>query len=106
MGGKFLNEYKSATPTKLKIIDAYLSYVFFTGVLQFVYCCVVGTFPFNAFLSGFISCVGSFIFGVCLRLQTNPKNIKQFDKISVERAFADFIFAHVILHLGVINFIG
>ena len=37
--------------------------------LQFVYCCLVGTFPFNAFLSGFISCVGSFVLGVCLRLQ-------------------------------------
>ena len=65
----FLPRYKSATPTKLKIIDAYLTYVFFTGVIQFVYCCLVGTFPFNAFLSGFISCVGCFILGVCLRLQ-------------------------------------
>merc|ERR1712029_1214556 len=63
---KFLNEYSINTPTKLKIIDAYLTYVFLTGVIQFVYCCLVGTFPFNAFLSGFISCVGSFILGVCL----------------------------------------
>ena len=67
----FLSRYKSATPTKLKIIDAYLTYVFFTGVIQFVYCCLVGTFPFNAFLSGFISCVGCFILGVCLRLQVS-----------------------------------
>merc|ERR1712018_21336 len=104
--GKFLNEYKSATPTKLKIIDAYLSYVFFTGVIQFVYCCLVGTFPFNAFLSGFISCVGSFILGVCLRLQVNPQNKSQFESISPERAFADFVFAHIILHLVVMNFIG
>ena len=59
--------YASNTPTKLKIVDAYLGYIFFTGVIQFVYCCLVGTFPFNAFLSGFISCVGSFILGVCLR---------------------------------------
>merc|ERR1711974_358280 len=104
--GKFLNEYKSATPTKLKIIDGYLSYVFFTGVIQFVYCCLVGTFPFNAFLSGFISCVGSFILGVCLRLQVNPQNKSQFEGISPERAFADFVFAHIILHLVVMNFIG
>jgi oligosaccharyltransferase complex subunit epsilon len=104
--GKFLNEYKSATPTKLKIIDAYLTYVFFTGVIQFVYCCLVGTFPFNAFLSGFISCVGCFILGVCLRLQVNPQNKSQFEGISPERAFADFVFAHIILHLVVMNFIG
>merc|ERR1712218_226317 len=66
---KFLNEYASNTPNKLKIVDAYLTYIFFTGVVQFVYCCLVGTFPFNAFLSGFISSVASFVLGVCLRLQ-------------------------------------
>merc|ERR1711953_163146 len=103
---KFLNEYSINTPTKLKIIDAYLTYVFLTGVIQFVYCCLVGTFPFNAFLSGFISCVGSFILGVCLRLQVNPQNKSQFEGISPERAFADFVFAHIILHLVVMNFIG
>jgi len=66
---KFVEEYTSKTPKKLKIIDAYLTYIFFTGVFQFLYCCLVGTFPFNAFLSGFISSVASFILGVCLRLQ-------------------------------------
>jgi oligosaccharyltransferase complex subunit epsilon len=57
------------TPKRLKVIDAYLLYIFFTGVMQFVYCCLVGTFPFNAFLAGFISCIGSFILAACLRLQ-------------------------------------
>ena len=66
---KFYEEYSSNTPKKLKIIDAYLTYIFFTGVVQFVYCCMVGTFPFNAFLSGFISSVASFVLAVCLRLQ-------------------------------------
>merc|ERR1712045_798645 len=65
---KFYEEYNVNTPKKLKIIDAYLTYIFFTGVVQFVYCCLVGTFPFNSFLSGFISSVASFILGVCLRL--------------------------------------
>lgn len=46
------------------------------------------------------------LFPVCLRLQVNPQNKVQFSKISPERGFADFIFAHVILHLVVINFIG
>merc|ERR1712083_241438 len=44
---KFLNEYASNTPNKLKIVNAYLGYVFFTGGIQVVYCCLVGTFPFN-----------------------------------------------------------
>ena len=41
-----------------------------------------------------------------LSLQVNPQNKSQFETISPERAFADFIFAHIILHLVVINFIG
>lgn len=60
---KFWSEYTKNTSKKLKIIDAYLLYVFLTGVIQFVYCCLVGTFPFNSFLSGFISCVSCFILG-------------------------------------------
>ncbi|XP_003707533.1 dolichyl-diphosphooligosaccharide--protein glycosyltransferase subunit [Megachile rotundata] len=104
--GKFWQEYTKVTPKRLKIIDAYLLYVFLTGVIQFIYCCLVGTFPFNSFLSGFISCVSCFVLGVCLRLQVNPQNKNQFYGISPERGFADFIFAHVILHLVVMNFIG
>uniref|UniRef100_A0A2R5LGF5 Dolichyl-diphosphooligosaccharide--protein glycosyltransferase subunit DAD1 n=1 Tax=Ornithodoros turicata TaxID=34597 RepID=A0A2R5LGF5_9ACAR len=103
---RFSEEYTSNTPKKIKIIDAYLLYVMLTGVVQFVYCCIAGTFPFNSFLSGFITCVASFVLGVCLRLQANPQNKLHFSGISTERAFADFIFAHVILHLFVINFIG
>ncbi len=38
--------------------------------------------------------------------QINPQNRSQFETISPERAFADFIFAHIILHLVVVNFMG
>lgn len=58
---KLYQEYSAKTPKKLKIIDAYLFYIFLTAVIQFVYCCLVGTFPFNSFLSGFISTVSSFV---------------------------------------------
>lgn len=58
---KFYEEYQINTPKKLKFIDAYLAYILITGITQFVYCCLVGTFPFNAFLSGFISTVSCFI---------------------------------------------
>ena len=58
---RFFEEYSSTTPQKLKLVDAYLAYVMMTGIVQFLYCLLVGTFPFNSFLSGFISCVGSFI---------------------------------------------
>ncbi|GFU89630.1 dolichyl-diphosphooligosaccharide--protein glycosyltransferase subunit DAD1 [Trichonephila clavipes] len=102
----FYKDYKTNTPQRIKIIDAYLLYILLTGINQFMYCCLVGTFPFNSFLSGFISSVASFVLGVCLRLQVNPQNTNQFCGITPERAFADFIFAHIVLHLVVMNFIG
>lgn len=49
------------TPVKIKIMDLYLVYVLLTGVAQFVYRMLVGTFPFNSFLSGFISTIGCFV---------------------------------------------
>lgn len=58
---KLYQEYATKTAKKLKIIDAYLLYIFLTAVIQFVYCCLVGTFPFNSFLSGFISTVSCFV---------------------------------------------
>lgn len=63
---RLLDEYWVRTPTRLKLVDVYLAYVMLTGIMQFLYCCLVGTFPFNSFLSGFISCVGSFVLaGIC-----------------------------------------
>ena len=59
---KLNDEYQTSTPRKLKLIDAYLVYVLLTGIVQFAYCLLVGTYPFNSFLSGFISTVGCFIF--------------------------------------------
>ncbi|XP_065168790.1 LOW QUALITY PROTEIN: dolichyl-diphosphooligosaccharide--protein glycosyltransferase subunit DAD1 [Atheta coriaria] len=103
---KFYTDYTKKTPKKLKLIDAYLFYILLTGIVQFMYCLLVGTFPFNSFLSGFISTVSCFVLAVCLRLQVNPENKNQFYGISPERGFADFMFAHVILHLVVMNFIG
>ncbi|XP_036374867.1 dolichyl-diphosphooligosaccharide--protein glycosyltransferase subunit DAD1 [Megalops cyprinoides] len=103
---RFVEEYTSSTPNKLKVVDAYLLYILLTGALQFLYCLLVGTFPFNSFLSGFISCVGAFVLGVCLRIQINPQNKGDFLSVSPERAFSDFLFAHTVLHLVVINFIG
>ena len=58
---RLFTEYKERTPQRLKLVDAYLAYIMATGIVQFLYCLLVGTFPFNSFLSGFISSVGSFI---------------------------------------------
>uniref|UniRef100_A0A3B3HSN9 Dolichyl-diphosphooligosaccharide--protein glycosyltransferase subunit DAD1 n=1 Tax=Oryzias latipes TaxID=8090 RepID=A0A3B3HSN9_ORYLA len=77
---RFLEEYTTTTPNKLKVVDAYLLYILLTGALQFLY--------------------------LCLRIQINPQNKGDFLSISPERAFADFLFAHTVLHLVVMNFIG
>ena len=58
---KFVTGYKENTPNQLKLIDVYLVYILFTGIFHFVYMILAGTFPYNAFLGGFISTVGSFV---------------------------------------------
>ncbi|CAI2173978.1 14207_t:CDS:2 [Funneliformis geosporum] len=77
--------YQKETPQVLKMIDAYLIYILFSGVFQFIHCILVGLYPYNAFLSGFISTIGSFVLAVNLRIQTNPENSDEFKGISPER---------------------
>jgi len=101
---KAYSEYKKQTPNKIRIIDLFLIYILATGVIQFAYCLLVGTFPFNSFLSGFISSVGQFILTVNLRLQVT--NDHEFASISPVRAYADYVLCNVILHLVVMNFMG
>lgn len=59
----FQAKYTQTTPTKIKLIDGFLAYVLATGILQFIYCALVGTFPFNSFLAGFVCTVGVFVLG-------------------------------------------
>lgn len=88
----------------LQLIDYFLGFLVLLGALQFVYCILVGNFPFNAFLGGFISTVGQFVLTVSLRLQTY--NTKLFTTISKERAVGDYILASLILHFIVYHFIN
>ncbi|KAJ6933214.1 dolichyl-diphosphooligosaccharide--protein glycosyltransferase subunit DAD1 [Populus alba x Populus x berolinensis] len=64
----------TATPTSLKIIDLYVVFAVFTAIIQVVYMAIVGSFPFNSFLSGVLSCVGTAVLAVCLRIQVNKEN--------------------------------
>lgn len=99
-------EYSVSTPKRIKLIDAYLLYILLTGVIQFAYCCLVGTFPFNSFLAGFCSTVASFTLATSLRLQINPKNKLVFSSIDPRKAFGDFLFGHLVVHFVVVNFLG
>ncbi|KAF1981340.1 defender against death DAD protein, partial [Aulographum hederae CBS 113979] len=98
--------YVQRTPQRTKLVDVFMAFLVVVGALQFVYCVIVGNFPFNAFLSGFSATVGQFVLTASLRIQTNTENAAEFKTISHERAFADYVFGSLILHFFCINFIN
>ncbi|TPX72156.1 dolichyl-diphosphooligosaccharide---protein glycotransferase [Spizellomyces sp. 'palustris'] len=102
---RLVSSYKKNTPQSLKLIDMYLVFVMLTGIIQFVYVLLAGTYPYNSFLAGFGASVGSFVLAANLRMQVNPEN-KEFKDTSTERAFADFAFASLLLFGFVVNFLG
>lgn len=60
------NNYVENTPQRMKLIDVFMVFLIVVGVVQFVYCVLAGSFPFNAFLSGFSATVGQFVLtGMC-----------------------------------------
>lgn len=127
------SDYINTLTPRLKLIDLFLVFLVALGILQFVYVILVGNFPFNAFLGGFISCVGQFVLIISLRLQIKSSSLKVavrdasekddsdkedsenvviedkeplFEQVSPERAFGDFVFASLILHFIVYHFIN
>ncbi|KAJ7047732.1 DAD/Ost2 [Mycena alexandri] len=98
--------YNEQTSDRLKFIDAFLVFLMFSGIVQFAYCVLITTFPYNAFLSGFGSTVGQFVLTASLRSQVNPENKNEFKEVSPERAFADFALGSIVLHFFVFNFLG
>ena len=62
--GEIYSTFKESygkTPKRLRLLDIFIVWAFLSGVIQFVYVCQVGTYPFNAFLAGFLSTVGTFV---------------------------------------------
>ncbi|KAJ2788550.1 Dolichyl-diphosphooligosaccharide-protein glycosyltransferase subunit dad1 [Coemansia guatemalensis] len=102
---KLARDYAATTPQRLKVIDTYMAFCVAVGLIQFLYCALVGTFPYNAFLAGFGSAVACFVFAANLRIKTNPSNSHQFGTSS-EGAFAEFVLCHIVLHFVVSNFLG
>ncbi|KAL1573964.1 oligosaccharyltransferase complex subunit epsilon [Candida albicans P57072] len=78
----------SAQP-RLKLIDLFLIFLVLLGILQFIYVLIIGNFPFNSFLGGFISCVGQFVLLVSLRLQINDSTTTTTDKESDDQLELD-----------------
>ncbi|KAJ3032869.1 oligosaccharyltransferase complex subunit epsilon [Rhizophlyctis rosea] len=103
---RLLTAYNKDTPQSLKLIDAYLVFIMLTGIIQFVYVILAGTYPYNAFLAGFSASVGTFVLAANLRIQVNPKNTDFNKSISPERAFADYLFSSIVFYAFVVNFLG
>jgi len=100
-----VNSYDTNTPSRLKLIDAFLVFIMLSGAIQFAYCVLVTDYPFNAFLAGYVdqcplksvrrvdvsatcrfsSTVGQFVLTASLRSQVNPQNREQFKSVSPER---------------------
>ncbi|QEU59611.1 Ost2 [Kluyveromyces lactis] len=88
---------------QLLLIDSFLAFLVVLGVVQFLFVLLIrDNFPFNAFLSGFIICVGQFVLLVSLRLQL----ISPFEGISKQRAFGEFIVASLVLHFISVHFVN
>eukprot|EP00904_Undaria_pinnatifida_P000784 jgi/Undpi1/10706/HiC_scaffold_29.g13154.m1 len=102
------SNYRKHTPTRLRMLDMFLLFVFSTGVLQFMYCTLVGSFPFNSFLAGFSSTVGAFVLAVSLRMQVMEasENGGVVGGRSLERCFAEYVLCNMVLFLVVMNFMG
>ncbi|EJS41710.1 ost2p [Saccharomyces arboricola H-6] len=88
---------------RLKLIDTFCFFLVLLGIIQFAFIVLIrDNFPFNAFLSGFIICVGQFVLLMSLRLQLG----NSFPCISKGRPFGEFVVASLILHFICLHFIN
>ena len=95
---KVKNDYLSKQTMKTRIVDAFVVYCALTALAQLCYCILVGTYPFNSFLSGFICHVALFSLGISLRFNASSK--------VQEGSLADFVFCGLVLFFVVFSFMG
>ncbi|KAM3137204.1 hypothetical protein pb186bvf_010750 [Paramecium bursaria] len=58
---QFWGKYKKETPTRLKIMDAFIFYCLILIGIQTVYLILVGDFPRNSLISGVFAPLGSLV---------------------------------------------
>lgn len=57
----FRKRYLAERTPLLAVVDSLLVLAIVVSVIQLGYCALVGTFPFNSFLSGFAASLGVFV---------------------------------------------
>ena len=92
------DDYLSKQTMKTRMIDAFVIYCALTAIVQLTYCILVGTYPFNCFLSGFSCHVTLFSLGVSLRWNASEK--------IQEGNLADFVLCGLVLFFVVWSFMG
>eukprot|EP00920_Eleutheroschizon_duboscqi_P001206 GHVT01002786.1.p1 GENE.GHVT01002786.1~~GHVT01002786.1.p1 ORF type:complete len:148 (+),score=31.09 GHVT01002786.1:350-793(+) len=90
-------------PRRIRLLDAFLCFLLLLAAAQTLYLLLVGSFPFNSFISGIVATLGTFTLSLALRMQLWEKKTFQ---LSEERVFADYLICCAILFIGVFTFIG
>ncbi|KAI3623479.1 OST2 [Malassezia furfur] len=99
---KLVSSYKQTTPAPFKVLDAFLVFLLVTGIAQLAYCMLISNYPFNSFSAT----VGQFVLTLALRMQTDPKALTNAVASTQGRAFGQYVFASIVLHFFVVNFLG
>ena len=81
-------------------IDAFLVCIAATAVVQLVYCLLAGFFPLNSLLAGVACCVATFVLTMSLRMQVTRRSAR------VQRMYAEYLFANIVVHFAVLSFMG
>lgn len=100
------SNYKTKTPTRVKIIDSFILYVLLVGIIIFSYASLVGTFPFNSFLSAFFTSIGLLVLSVSLRKHVNSETSKDFEDTSPEKAYSGYLLCCIVLFFTATVFMG
>ncbi|KAF4693707.1 DNA polymerase alpha subunit B [Perkinsus olseni] len=97
--------YSRMTPQKVRILDLFIVFLAYLSVIQFVYMWLVGTFPYNSFLSGFWATMGTAALTCCYRIQLTGGR-DTFKEVGPERAYADYLVCAGVLFFSCVNFLG
>ena len=77
-------------------------FCFSAFLLQVAYVFIVGTHPINSFLSSILCSLGEMVLAITLRVQLTEK---EFGTYPSKKAFAEFLFANVILFIAALNYL-